>query len=306
MLKGVIKGLKNIYNIEFHAGSKEELLPGFAFDFPYLASHAEYIGRFIPWHWHKAVELFYIQSGALEYYTPKGKKVFPAGSGGLVNSNVLHMTRPQAEGAIQLLHIFDTSFIAGEQGCRIEQRYITPLIMHSQIEVIVLDPDIPEQAQLLNTIRESFSLSEDDFGYEMKLRAALSDIWLHLVTMSLPLLDKKGDHDKINDKIKSMMIYIHEHYADKISIAEIAAAAFSSERECFRAFHDCFHMTPMEYIKSYRLQMACNMLAKSRESITFISHTCGLGSSSYFGKVFREYIGCTPVKYRKKWQDYDI
>lgn len=48
------------------------------------------------------------------------------------------------------------------------------------------------------------------------------------------------------------------------------------------------------------------MLAKGHESVTVISHACGLGSSSYFGKVFREYAHCTPVEYRKKWQDCDI
>ena len=58
--------LKTISSIEIHAGSREELLPDFAPDFPYIASHAEFVGRFVPWHWHKAVELFYMQSGALE------------------------------------------------------------------------------------------------------------------------------------------------------------------------------------------------------------------------------------------------
>lgn len=303
--------MKNISAIEFHTGSKEELLPNFASDFPYFASRVEfdkYMGSFVPWHWHKAVELFYMQSGVLEYNTPKGKQVFPAGSGGMVNSNVLHMTRPLAESgkSIQLLHIFDTSYIAGQQGNLIEQRYITPIIAVPQLEIIPLYPDHPEQAPLLNTIRESFQLSEDDFGYEIKLRGVLSDIWLQLLFMSRPMLDEKGAYDKINDKVKLMMIYIHEHYSEKISISKIASAAFSSERECFRAFHDCLHTTPVDYIKRYRLQIACHMLAKSRETITFISHACGLGSSSYFGKVFREYIGCTPIEYRRKWQDSDI
>jgi AraC-like DNA-binding protein len=300
--------LKNISNIEFHIGSKEELLPDFASDFPYIASRAELDKYIVPWHWHKTVELFYMQSGALDYYTPKGKMNFPAGSGGLVNSNVLHMTKPQKESEknIQLLHIFDTSFIAGQQGSRVEQRYIMPIIAAPQVEIIALYPDNPAQAQLLNAIRESFNLSEDDFGYEIKLRAALSDIWFRLLTISLPLLDEKGDYNKINNKIKLMMIYIHEHYAEKISIAEISAAAFSSERECFRTFHDCLHMSPVGYIQSYRLQMACHMLAKSKETITFISHACGLGSSSYFGKLFRKYIGCTPTEYRCKWQDNGI
>ena len=101
------------------------------------------------------------------------------------------------------------------------------------------------------------------------------------------------------------MIYIHEHYAEKISIAQLAAATFSSERECFRLFHNCLHMTPVEYIKSYRLQMACQMLARGREPVTSIAQACGLGSRSYFGKVFREQTGCTPSEYRQKWQDHD-
>ena len=64
-------------------------------------------------------------------------------------------------------------------------------------------------------------------------------------------------------------------------------------------------MTPVEYIKAYRLQAACQMLAKGQEAVTVISHECGLGSSSYFGKVFREYTHCSPTEYRRKWQNSD-
>jgi hypothetical protein len=104
--------MKNIHSIEFYTGSKEELLPGFEKDFPYIASRAEldkYIGHYVPWHWHKTVELFYMESGSIEYDTPGGKLLFPAGSGGIVNSNVLHMTKAisQKEKNIQLIHIDD-------------------------------------------------------------------------------------------------------------------------------------------------------------------------------------------------------
>lgn len=303
--------MKNIHGIEFCTGSKEELLPNFANDFPYIASRAEldkYIGHYVPWHWHKTVELFYMESGSLEYDTPGGKILFPAGSGGMVNSNVLHMTKAmsQTEKNIQLLHIFDVSLLAGEHGSRIEQKYITPLITAPQIKLIPLFPGNAPEEEILNLILEAFHISNNEFGYEMKLREALSKIWLSLFELSRPILGKKGSHSKSNDKIKLMMIYIHEHYQEKISIPELAAAAYISERECFRVFHDCLHTTPVEYIKAYRLQAACQMLAGGQEPITAISHACGLGSSSYFGKVFREYAHCTPSEYRKKWQDCDI
>lgn len=303
--------MKDIHNIEFYTGTKEELLPGFEKDFPYIASRAEldkYIECYVPWHWHRTVELFYVESGSVEYDTPKGKILFPAGSGGMVNSNVLHMTKAisQCERNVQLLHIFDVSLLAGEQGSRIEQKYITPVITAVQIEIIPLFPGNREEEKILKLLIDSFRLSSDEFGYEIKLREALTQIWLMLFELSSSMREKKDGYSKSNDKIKLMMIYIHEHYREKISIADLAAAAYLSERECYRVFHDCLHMTPVEYITSYRLQVACQMLAKSQETVTFISHECGLGSSSYFGKVFREYAHCSPIEYRKKWQNSDI
>lgn len=302
--------MKNIHTIEFRGCSKEELLPNFEADFPYICSRAEldkYIGRFVPWHWHKEVELFYIQKGILEYYTPKGKTVFPAGSGGLVNSNVLHMTKPRegVRDTTQLEHIFDTSFVSGQQGSLIEQKYVTPLVSAPQIEVLGLYPESAKQKELLELVAESFRLSKDDYAYEIRLRAVLSEIWCQFLTLSEPLLRKKGSYNKTNDKIKRMMVCIHERYAEKLTTAELAAAAFISERECFRAFRECLHMTPIEYLNGYRLQKACHLLVESKGSITDISLACGLGNSSYFGKLFRGYKGCSPSEYRNKWQNID-
>lgn len=303
--------MRTIHGIEFHTGSREERLPDFESDFPYILTCSEldkFAEPLVPWHWHKAVELFYMESGTLEYSTPKGKLLFPAGSGGMVNSNVLHMTKLHAghAKAVQLHHIFDASLIAGEHGSRTEQKYIMPIIAAHHLELIALYPDNPPQKKILDLIQHSFHFSGQEFGYEIKLRETLAEIWLALYELSSPILEKKGKQDKTNDKIKLMLVYIHEHYAEKIPIPDLAAAAFISERECFRVFHDYLHMTPVEYMKSYRLQSACQMLAKGQEPITTVSHACGLGSSSYFGKVFRENMGCTPMEYRLKWQNSDI
>lgn len=303
--------MQSIQTIEFHAGTREELLPGFADDFPYIATRAEldkYARRSVPWHWHRAVELFYMESGMLEYDTPKGKWVFPEGSGGMVNSNVLHMTKAAShtERNVQFLHIFEPAFLEGERGSRIRQKYVFPVTASGQIEMIPLFPEDPAQRDALKLLRESFRLQPDGFGYEMKLRNILSELWLIFFRQAELVPGEKRGAEKNNDKIKQMMAYIHEHYPEKISVSQVAAAAFLSERECFRVFSDCLHMTPVEYMKSYRLQIACQMLAGGREPVTAIGCACGLGSSSYFGKVFREYAGCTPTEYRERWQDCDI
>lgn len=297
--------MKRIKQIQFHAGSQEELLPDFLADFPYIASRAEldyYVNRFVPWHWHRAVELFYVESGGVEYYLPGGKIVFPAGSGGLLNSNVLHATRGMSAASenIQLCHIFDSALISGRTGSRIEKQYVLPLITVPQVEMISLDPENPEQKEILEMICQAFQIQENEYGFEVHLRALLSEIWLRIFQLAGLLLAEPPKMRKNNDKIKDMMVYVHKHYGEKITVSELAASVFLSERECFRIFQECLHMTPMQYIQNYRLQIACQMLAETEASVTEISHGCGLGSSSYFGKVFREYMKCTPGEYRQR------
>ena len=266
--------MRIVHNLEFQTDSKEEKLPYDTPGFPYLASRAEldfYREPFVPWHWHNAIELFYMESGELNYYTPHKNIVFPAGSAGMVNANVLHKTQIQARTGdnIQLLHIFDPQLLAGTHGSLVEQKYISPIINSSQIELI-----------------------------------ALSRIWIELFQICAPLLKEKPQTKNITtDKVKSMMVYIHEHFTEKITIVELASAVFLSERECYRVFQSHLHMTPVDYIKSYRIQVACQMLAKSQMPVTEIGSACGMENPSYFGKVFREATGYTPRQYRRKWQD---
>ena len=302
--------MKNIQSIQLVEGSNEEVLPGFSPDFPYIASCAlldRYLEPATPWHWHRTVELFYVESGTLEYTTPKGKWIFPAGSGGFVNFNVLHTSRvvPSGDSTVQLLHLFDPSFLSGEHGSRMEAKYILPLTTAPGVEVIPLYPDNPAQAPVLEEVKQAFDLSEQEWGYEFHFREALTRIWLKLFELARPAMEQGNASKDSDDKIKMLMVYIHEHYGEPISVEQLAQTAHISKRACFRLFQDTLHMTPVEYIRSYRLQKACQMLAKSKESVTQIAYCCGLGSSSYFGKTFRAAFGCSPLEYRKCWHNRD-
>lgn len=301
--------MKMIQGIQLVAGSNEELLPDFLPDFPYIATRAEvdkYINPVIPWHWHRAVEIFYMESGTLEYTTPGGTWLFPAGSGGFVNSSVLHSSKliPSGEPCIQMLHLFEPNLLSGEEGSRIEQKYIRPLTTANEIEIILLSKEDPVQADLLNKIRSAFHLSQQEWGYELKLRQCLSEIWLSFYEMAHPMLQDKQKKSEEDQRVKEMMLYIHGHYSEMISVEEIAKAAHVSKRACFRLFRQNLHMSPVDYMTQYRLRKAHHMLIDTEESIAQIANLCGLGSGSYFGKLFREYYGDTPSHYRKENKRY--
>lgn len=295
--------VKTVQEVQFRTGTKEELLPDFSPSFPYVATRAKlnkYIQGTAPWHWHSAVEVFYIESGTLEYSTPRKRLVFPAGTGGFLNANVLHMGRTLKPHPplVSLIHLFDPSFI-GEMGSRIEQNYVLPILMAPELDVLALSPKNPQHAPLLTQIREAFLLSEKDVGYELRVRNAMSSIWLELFRLVAPPRPSAEPVRQPDHAIKQMLSYIYAHYPEKITVAQLASAAYLSERACFRLFRDTLKTSPLDYLTDYRLQMACRKLLKTNDSISTIGYDCGLGSNSYFGKIFHKVVGCTPLAYRQ-------
>jgi len=302
--------MRNVVSVEFYPGSQEERLPGVSPQFPHLTSRSvpnHYPAGGAPWHWHKSLELFYVEQGELVYHTPHEQRRFRAGMGGMVNSNVLHRTQtdPQGEESVLLLHLFDPALVAGIPGGEVEQRYVEPLLCAPGLELVTLDPAVLQQKETLALLRESLTLDETAFGYALKVQAMLCEIWLRLVEQVHPPQESVPTTNTASEKVKQMMVYLNAHAAEKLTVPELAAASFCSERECYRLFRDCLHTTPTAYLQNIRLQAACKLLIETDASMTDITQRCGLGSSSYFGAQFREAFGCTPSAYREKWQDIE-
>ena len=96
-----------------------------------------------------------------------------------------------------------------------------------------------------------------------------------------------------------MISYIQEHFADNIAIRDLTEYAHVSRSECFRSFRRYTGKKPMEYINEYRLIQAAGLLKESDLSVAEIGSACGFGSSSYFGKLFKEKYGVPPLGYRQ-------
>lgn len=97
-----------------------------------------------------------------------------------------------------------------------------------------------------------------------------------------------------------MLLFIHTHYSEKLTLAEIASNAGLGVREAQRCFQRVLHQSPSEYLIAYRLNNAKKMLLETNASITEIAFHCGFSDAPYFSKTFRKDTGITPMEYRKK------
>lgn len=59
-------------------------------------------------------------------------------------------------------------------------------------------------------------------------------------------------------------------------------------------------LSPVEFIRVFKLQKACEMLTNTNQSIKEIGYGLGFNNLSYFVKCFREQFGVTPSAFRQK------
>ena len=243
--------MKNIQTIKINEGTNEERLPDFGMDFPYIASRAEldkYYEATVPWHWHPAVELFYMESGTLEYTTPNGKWVFPAGSGGLVNSNVLHMTKvgPSGDETIQLLHIFENTLKnpIGNHKDEMIDHYLRLILL--QLKEITEENNMsPYLASMLEYISQHYTE-----------RITLQDIAdsVSLTPSYCCYLFKKELNTTIYDVIMKERILLAQSYIleRKFKLQEISSlCGFNDYSHFSKYFKKVTGFLPTEYKKSF-------------------------------------------------------
>jgi AraC-like DNA-binding protein len=105
--------------------------------------------------------------------------------------------------------------------------------------------------------------------------------------------------DEAQRLVRQAMAYIHEHYAEPISRADLAEHVALSEDYLTDCFRKELGVTPITYINRYRVNQAKILLSETFKSITEIALDVGFSDSSYFSRVFRRETGMSPTDYRQ-------
>lgn len=103
--------------------------------------------------------------------------------------------------------------------------------------------------------------------------------------------------------VQKAVIYIMEHYSEPLTVDLVAESLFVSARHLSRQFKIETGKTFIEYLTEYRIRIAKNLLKHSTAKIYEIGAEVGYGSLKYFGKVFKEHTGISPLLYRDNMEE---
>ena len=93
--------------------------------------------------------------------------------------------------------------------------------------------------------------------------------------------------------------YFAHHFADAITIDQVAERAHLSVTHFYRKFKQLFGIAPMEYLTHIRMHAAKELLLDDNLSIADIAMRTGYDNPNYFAAAFRHYYALSPREMRK-------
>ena len=107
-------------------------------------------------------------------------------------------------------------------------------------------------------------------------------------------LDPAQDHAAI-DRILS---YLHAHYREEISVADLASRAHVSASSFHRLFKRHVRMPLSAYLAQLRIGKACSLLMNTEIPISIVASEAGYYNYANFVRQFEKLKGMTPRQFR--------
>ena len=105
----------------------------------------------------------------------------------------------------------------------------------------------------------------------------------------------------INDKyLKKVFAAIHKAPAEKWQVAKLAEVAELSRSALTKRFQRVLQVSPIQYLRQFRMQLAANALLESNHTIDAIALQLGYESTRDFRRNFVKIHGVSPQRYRSQ------
>ncbi|MBS6194097.1 MAG: AraC family transcriptional regulator [Clostridiales bacterium] len=284
--------------------NKKELKSHGTYEFPVNVNFEQlsrYERKSFLWHWHKEIELTIILQGEMNYQVNNSVYHLKEGDGLFCNSNALHTGFSYSDSdCIYISTTFHPRFLYGYENSILQTKYTDCITGNSALSACPLFPAVLWQKAILDELAGIWELSRNPSpAYEMQVHLSLSKIWLLLWQNCAFGNEPSGMVAQKNmDRLKIMLSYIQNHYTEKITLSDIAKEVNICQSECCRFFKKHMKESLFDYLLSFRIEKSLPYLREGRLSITEIASLVGFPSSSYYTKVFRERMGCTPSQYQ--------
>lgn len=251
----------------------------------------------IPVHWHDEFEIIYIKKGQLRVVINQTEYSGKPGSIYFVNPRELHLMGSSDLSVEYYTMLFPLEFISFQSMDDLESDLLQPL-RSNQLLIASEVTDEVLRHRLIPLLDEiAYINNVDESLKQLQTRILLLQVLTELCNNKSMLSASNSGNA---DMQKEMLMYIQEHFTEKISLAMMAERFHLSEKYLSRYFKEHFHLPFSNYVQHLRLTLAKQLLEATNLPITEVALRSGFPSVSYFIRSFNIAYGTSPLKYRKE------
>ena len=104
---------------------------------------------------------------------------------------------------------------------------------------------------------------------------------------------------RIDERMVRVRAYLEAHFAEPVSLADLAEFAEMSEQRLSFCFNRAYGMRPMSFLIAQRLERAMQLL-ESDMLVKDIARAVGYEDALYFSRLFKKHYGCSPGAMRRR------
>lgn len=248
-------------------------------------------------HYHAYYEMYYLLSGERNYFIKDN--IYRVSKGDLVfiNEYDLHKTtsvgRSPAHERI-VIYFRDQLF---DPDIALLQDEFSPFRTGNP----VLSLQIHEQRyveDLLHRIIAEFRTRGRNF--EACLKALFMELFIYALRCCEKRINQPVSSEKrLHKGIAEIVRYINQHYADRLTLTDLAGRFFISPHYLSRIFKIATGFSFIEYLTTLRIKEAQKLLRETNLKVAEIAQQVGFEDFAHFGRVFKKLTGNTPLQYRK-------
>ncbi len=102
----------------------------------------------------------------------------------------------------------------------------------------------------------------------------------------------------LGSAVQKVKEFIRNRYAENLTIAEIAESVYLTPTYVCLLFKQETGLTVNDYLTRVRIDKAKELLRGSEKKLYDVCLSVGYASPSYFSRLFKKLVGCTPSEYR--------
>lgn len=275
--------------------------------FPYAVYHAripEWLLGF-PLHWHDEFEIILVTYGQGLFTVNSRTSLCHTGDVIIIPPGSIHSIERNQNDYVEYFNIlFSFSLLEENPESHCFRNFLTLISESTCLKNCFLTQENPLTAKIAPLAKDLIDHRDEKYsGYELMIKSRLYEILHHLIKENL--CDEKAspqsEREKENArKLKKVLSYTKEHFAEKISVSEAASQCSLSESRFMTFFKNQTGTSYVQYLNDYRLEAAAAQIQNSHTPVTDVALQNGFENISYFIRSFKKKFGCTPLSYRKQ------